>query len=63
MATFTVTTTLDTVNATDGKLSLREAVAQANATKVAETIVFGPAIEGKTIVLTKGELSITRDAH
>ncbi len=63
MATFTVTTTLDTVDAGDGKLSLREAVAQANATEVADTIVFGNAIDGKTLVLTKGELPIVRDAY
>ena len=57
MATFTVTTTADVVNATDGKLSLREAVAQANATAAADTIVFGSAIEGRTLVLTGGELA------
>jgi hypothetical protein len=56
MATFTVTTTADVVNATDGKLSLREAMAQANATAAADTIVFGSAVEGRTLVLTGGEL-------
>src|SRR5207253_4752858 len=38
-ATLTVTTPLDVVNATDGLLSLREAVLQANATNGADTIV------------------------
>jgi hypothetical protein len=61
MATFTVTTTADVVNATDGKLSLREAVAQANAAATADMIVFGSAIEGKTLVLTGGELAVTAD--
>ena len=61
MATFTVTTASDIVDAGDGVLSLREAVAQANATAAADTIVFAPAIEGQTLVLTGGELSITRD--
>ena len=37
MATFTVTTAQDVVNPNDGKLSLREAVAQANATAAAPT--------------------------
>jgi NADH dehydrogenase FAD-containing subunit len=61
MATFTVTTAADVVNATDGKLSLREAVAQANATIAADTIVFAAGLEGKTLVLTAGELTITQD--
>ncbi len=61
MATFTVTTTPDVVNASDGILSLREAVAQANATAVADTIVFAPSIEGQTLVLTGGELVLNQD--
>ena len=40
MATFTVTTALDVVDAGDGRLSLREAVTQANATTTADTIAF-----------------------
>ena len=47
--------------ANDGKLSLREAVAQANATAGADTIVFASALEGKTLTLTGGELVLTRD--
>ncbi len=61
MATFTVTTKLDVVNPNDGKLSLREAVAQANATSAADTILFGNAIQGRTLVLTGGELVVSRD--
>src|SRR5690348_6593320 len=61
MATFTVTTVQDVVNAGDGKLSLREAVAQANATTAADTIVFAGAVEGKALLLTQGELSLTSD--
>ena len=41
MATITVTTASDVV-ASDGLRSLREAVAQANATPEADTIVFAP---------------------
>ncbi len=40
MATITVTTALDKVDATDGLTSFREAVAQANATATADKIVF-----------------------
>ncbi|MFO1037745.1 MAG: hypothetical protein U1E45_12930 [Geminicoccaceae bacterium] len=63
MATFTVTTAADVVNASDGKLSLREAVAQANATAGADTIVFSSAIEsaGATLTLSQGELAVTSD--
>src|SRR5262249_9428171 len=42
-ATFTVTTTLDTV-AADGKLSLREAINAANARPGADTIVLPPGV-------------------
>ncbi len=50
MATITVTTATDVVNSGDGKVSLREAVAQANATVAADTIVFAASIEGQTLV-------------
>ena len=40
MATFTVTTTEDIIDAGDGLLSLREAVAAANDSAEADTIVF-----------------------
>lgn len=61
MATFTVTTVADVVNAGDGVLSLREAVAQANATAAADTIVFAPSLEGQTLTLTAGELTLAQD--
>ncbi len=61
MAMFTVTTSTDLVNSGDGLLSLREAIAQANATAAADTIVFANGIEGQTLVLTNGELAITKD--
>jgi hypothetical protein len=62
MATFTVTTAADVVNAGDGRLSLREAVAQANATTATDAIVFATnALEGATLVLTGGELVVSRD--
>ena len=56
MTTFTVTTKFDSVDPNDGKLSLREAVDLANASAEADTIVFGSAIEGRTLVLTGGQL-------
>ena len=61
MATFTVTTAADVVNAGDGALSLREAVAQANATAAPDAILFAPALEGRTLVLTGGELVLSHD--
>ena len=61
MATFTVTTAADVVNAGDGVLSLREAVAQANATGSADTIRFAAAVESKTLMLAGGQLMLTRD--
>ena len=48
MATFTVITAADVVNPSDGVLSLREAVARANADAGADTINFAAAIEGQT---------------
>ena len=60
MATITVTTANDFV-ASDGLRSLREAVNSANATPEADTIVFAPALEGRTLTLTQGELQLTQD--
>ena len=62
MTTFTVTTAADVV-ANDGELSLREAVAQANATAAADTIVFVGTVEGQTLTLSGGELVLTRDVR
>jgi CSLREA domain-containing protein len=59
MATFTVTTAADTVDAGDGALSLREAIQRANATDAADTIVFADALEGRTLTLTQGQLTLT----
>src|SRR4051795_13210576 len=61
MTIFTVTTASDVVDAGDGVLSLREAVAQANATATIDTINFASFIEGETLTLTQGELQITQD--
>jgi hypothetical protein len=61
MATFTVTTAADVVNAGDGRLSLREAVAQANATTAADTIDFGTTVEDRMLLLTGGELVVNQD--
>lgn len=44
MATITVTTGIDVVNAGDGQTSFREAVAQANASAGADRIVFAPSL-------------------
>src|SRR5437764_860283 len=61
MAIRTVTTASDVVDASDGVLSLREAVAQSNATGTVDTINFASFIEGQTLVLSGGELVISRD--
>ena len=61
MTTFTVTTAADLVDPNDGELSLREAVAKANATAAADTINFDAVLEGTTLLLTGGELAISQD--
>src|SRR3954463_4147395 len=61
MATLTVTTTDDVVDAGDGVLSLREAVAQSNATTTVDTINFASFIEGQTLTLYGGALTLSRD--
>lgn len=50
MATYTVTTNADVVDAADGVLSLREAIAAANATAAADTIVFSAAVSNSLFV-------------
>jgi hypothetical protein len=62
MSTSIVTTTADRVDASDGRLSLREAVQRANAATGADTIRFGPAVEGRTLALMGGQLTLTDDA-
>jgi Ca2+-binding RTX toxin-like protein len=59
LATFLVTTAADVVDATDGALSLREAIAQANADAAPDEIVFAGSVQGRTIELTAGELLVT----
>ncbi|MGD9511263.1 MAG: hypothetical protein AB7X49_22230, partial [Geminicoccaceae bacterium] len=59
--TVTVTTAADRVDPGDGVLSLREAVAKANATAALDAIVFEPSLEGRTLVLTGGELVVSED--
>ena len=61
MATFTVTIAADLVDPDDGELSLREAVAKANATAAPDTINFDAALEGTTLLLSGGELTLSRD--
>jgi hypothetical protein len=52
--------TLTVLNASDsGPGSLRDAIQTANQASVADTIIFDPALGGKTITLTSGELLIT----
>ena len=57
MTYLTVTTQADVVDPGDGQLSLREAVAQANASAGADSIKFVVTLEGQTLVLTGGELA------
>jgi len=61
MAVLTVTTATDVVDAGDGVLSLREAVALANATDAQDTIRFADALDGRTLTLRQGELALTAD--
>ena len=61
MAYITVTTSLDIVAPGDGRLSLREALTQANVSAGPDTIRFAATVVGKTLVLTHGELTITSD--
>jgi hypothetical protein len=58
VATYTVTTAADVVNAGDGVLSLREAVQQVNATEAADDIRFAAGLEGQTLTLTQGQLTL-----
>lgn len=53
-----VTSTGDGIDATDGVITLREAVLAANARDGVDTITFAAGLEGR-ITLTEGELAIT----
>lgn len=61
MAILKVTTDQDVVDAIDGVLSLREAVARSNASTERDTIQFAPSLEGRALVLTQGEVVLSRD--
>ena len=61
MAIFTVTTLDDVVDASDGFISLREAVTMANADAVRDTIVFDAALSGGTINLISNQLFIANE--
>jgi len=50
-ASFEVTTLRDVVDANDGVLSLREAVALANDSRGLDTITFAPSLRGGTILM------------
>lgn len=67
MTTFVVTTLSDTVDSSDGVLSLREALTLAQGTAGADTVTFdsavfdpGEPVAGRTIVLSQGALEITQ---
>lgn len=49
------------MDASDGVLSVREAVVQANATTAVHRIVFASGLEGKTLTLTGGKLVLRQD--
>ena len=61
MTLLTVTTATDVIDPDDGRLSLREAVAQANATAAADRIQFATNVEGQSLKLTHGEMTVTSD--
>ncbi|MBQ4202092.1 MAG: hypothetical protein II655_00150, partial [Thermoguttaceae bacterium] len=56
-ASTVVTTSEDVVNAFDGAISLREALAYATA---GDVITFDPSLAGKTITLSAGQLEISK---
>ena len=61
MELFTVDTVLDTTDPGDGLLSLREALALANADADKDEIQFADTLAGQTLVLTQGALRIEAD--
>ena len=62
METFTVSTISDRIDPNDGVLSLREALALADADRAtADTILFAPAVQGRTIVLAGSQLTVNSD--
>ena len=61
MTIYTVDTNADIVDAGDGVPSLREALAKADATEAADTILFADAMQGQTIVLAGSQLTVNSD--
>ena len=61
MATYSVDTNTDIVDAGDGVLSLREALALADATADPDAILFASAVQGQTIVLAGSQLTVNSD--
>ena len=61
MATYSVDTNTDIVDAGDGVLGLREALALADATADADSILFANTLQGQTIVLAGSELTVNSD--
>lgn len=62
MSTYTVNTTIDENDGINiGKISLRDAIAAANANPGADIINFNAGLTGKTILLNKGVLNISSD--
>ncbi|MEM7507527.1 MAG: choice-of-anchor Q domain-containing protein [Pseudomonadota bacterium] len=59
MAEFLVTTLDDAVDATDGLLSLREAISTANQNGAADRISFDSSLTGGTLTLSQGSLIVT----
>jgi CSLREA domain-containing protein len=56
-----VNTTADSTTTAPGVLSLREAIAYANAISTPSTITFAPGLAGQTIRLTSGQFSINQN--
>lgn len=61
MTIYTVNTTSDVVDSNFTELSLREAIMLANADDGADLINFASELEGATITLVGGELSVSKD--
>ncbi|MEM9657601.1 MAG: choice-of-anchor Q domain-containing protein, partial [Planctomycetota bacterium] len=57
-----VTTTDDELNFLNSEVSLREAIALANGSAGLDTITFANALSGRSIMLTRGELTLTEAA-
>src|SRR5262245_25649615 len=60
-AAFTVTTTADVLNATDGKVSLREAISKANMNAGADTIIVQAGVYRITMADTSNNVNLSGD--